>query len=91
MLKDEWIDIKEKEPNIGKVYLLYITYPPGTLINCRADAFPKQNIRLGGLNRKKKWISYENQYPKYQCEYVEFVSHWMELPEKPKEKENAKT
>jgi len=86
MLKDEWIRCSDKMPKVGEVCLFYITYPPGTMFNCRADTFPKQNMRLGGLNWEKKWVCYERQYDGE----ISNVTNWMPLPPIPKkEKENV--
>jgi len=81
----EWINIEDKMPEIGKPCLLYQTYPRGTMFNLRADPLQRTNIRMGGMNWEKKFITYENQYGE---NYLKYVTHWMPLPLSPTEDDN---
>lgn len=76
-----WIDVKDSLPEVGKVCLLYQTYPEGTMFNCRANPIERNFYFLGGLNYRKEFISNENQYGNP----VEYISHWMPLPNPPKQ------
>lgn len=78
----KWISVEKEKPPIGKVCLLYITYPEGTRFNCRAYPLQITFYRLGGLRWNDQYISYEDQYLE---EGLKYVSHWMPLPEPPKE------
>jgi hypothetical protein len=78
----EWISVKENLPPIGKVCLLYQTYPKGTMFNLRADPLSRNFIIIGGLRYNGKFISYEDQYSE---KGLEHITHWMPLPEAPKD------
>jgi len=75
-----WVSVEDRLPDTSEIVLFYITYPPDTMFNLRADPFPKQNIRLGGLAYNGKWLTYENQYAQHD---IQHVSHWMPIPEPP--------
>jgi hypothetical protein len=72
----EWIDVEDQKPPIGKPVLLKLTYPEGTMFNCRADPLHRSMIRWGGMRYKGTFVSYEDQYNE-----LEYVSHWMEIEE----------
>ena len=76
----EWISVKDKMPEQGIPCLLYQTWPPETMFNCRADPLKRTFIKLGGLNYQKKFVLYEDQYSGY---ILEYVTHWMPLPKPP--------
>lgn len=78
----DWIRVEDQLPEKGVVCLLYITYPKGTSFNCRADPLPRNFIQIGGLRWDGKFISYDDQYSEVGLKYV---THWMPLPEKPKD------
>lgn len=77
----EWISVDDRMPEQGKCCLLYQTYPPGTMFNCRADPLNRNFFSVGGLNWKGKFISYEDQYAQ---DGLKYISHWMPLPPPPK-------
>lgn len=79
--KHLWISIEDRLPLKGKVCLLYQTFPANTIWNCRADPFPRQHIRIGGLRYNGIFVSYEDQYSD---EGLKHVTHWMSLPTPPK-------
>ena len=81
--KFKWISVKEKLPAIGETCLLHITYPEGTMFNCRADHLERTNIVIGGLLYNGQFTSIEDQF-KY--DELKYVSHWMPLPKPPEEK-----
>jgi hypothetical protein len=78
----KWISVEEKLPEMGKVVILYQTYPKGTAFNCRADPLPRNFTHIGGLRYNGKFISYEDQYSD---EGLKYITHWMPLPSPPKE------
>lgn len=79
----EWISVKDMLPKQGIVCLLYQTYPPTTMFNCMANLLPRNFTIIGGF-RLGKFISYQDQYSD---EGLKYVSHWMPLPEPPKDNE----
>lgn len=79
-MTNEWIDINEELPPEGIACLLYETYPEGTTFNLLARPLQRTAVHLGGMNWQKKFITYENQ-----DRYLKYVTHWMPLPEPPKE------
>jgi hypothetical protein len=79
-----WIKIEDELPPIGKVCLLYQTYPPETMFNLRADPLVRNFTLIGGLTWNGKFVSYHDQHS---AEGLKYISHWMELPEKPKVEE----
>ena len=77
----DWISVKDKEPPKGKIYLLYQTYPPETMFNCRANPLNDRCfIHIGGLRYDGKFISY---YDQRSSEGLKYISHWMPLPKPP--------
>ena len=78
-IRPKWISVKDKLPPLGKPCLLYQTWPAITMFNLRADPLERTHISLGGINWEGKFITYENQYN----DYLDYVSHWMPLPEVP--------
>jgi hypothetical protein len=72
----DWIKVEDQLPPIGKPVLLKLTYPKGTIFNCRADPLHRSMIRWGGMRYNDIFISYEDQYNE-----LEYVSHWMEIEE----------
>jgi hypothetical protein len=77
----KWIKVSDQMPPKGKVVLLYQSWPPDTMFNCRADPLPRNFTRLGGLRYDGLFIDYQNQYG----EPLKYISHWMPLPDKPNE------
>ncbi len=80
----KWISVKDRLPEIGMVCLLYITYPKDTMFNCLANPLNRDFHRVGGLRYDGKFISYEDHYSE---NGIEYVSHWMPLPELPHQKD----
>ncbi len=78
----EWIRIEDKLPEKGIPCLLYISYPKETMFNCRADPMKRCFSVIGGLRWDNKFISYDDQYSEVGLKYI---SHWMPLPDKPKD------
>lgn len=79
-----WISVKDRLPKEREVVLLYITWPPETMFNCRANPLERTFIFVGGLIFDGKFVRYDRQY---NDEGVKHVSHWMPLPAPPKDKE----
>ena len=77
-----WISCAERLPDIGKVVLLYQTFPPETMFNCRADPLQRNFTKVGGRRYRGEFVLYEDQYADAELKHV---SHWMPLPEKPNE------
>lgn len=77
-----WIKVEDELPEIGKTCLLLQTYPKETMFNCRADPLSRCFMRIGGLQYEGKFISYEDQHSNRN---IKHVSHWMHLPEAPKD------
>ncbi len=80
----EWISVKDRLPENGETCLLYITYPPGTAFNCRADHLNRTHIILGGRIYSGIFVSLHEQFS---CKELKHVSHWMPLPEPPEKDE----
>jgi hypothetical protein len=76
----EWISVEDRLPNIGETCLLYITYPKGTMFNCRADPLDRTNVEIGGRIHNGKFTSLLTQFSGKE---IEHVSHWMPLPKPP--------
>ena len=76
-----WIKVEDRLPEKGKVVLLYRTWPPGTMFNCRADPLPRNFTLIGGLRYHNSFIEYQNQYG----EALKHITHWMPLPDAPNE------
>ncbi len=79
----KWISIDDEKPSLGKVCLLYQTYPPDTAFNCRADPLDRNFFHIGGLRYDGKFISYTDQYS---TDGLKHITHWMPLPKCPKNK-----
>ena len=79
-MNDKWISVKDQVPQQGIVCLLYQTYPPGSMFNCRADPLPRCFIKIGGIRYDGKFILYEDQYS---YNGLNHVTHWMPLPTSP--------
>ncbi len=78
----EWIKVEDELPKVGQTCLILQTYPKGTMFNCRSDPLSRCFIKVGGLSYRGDFISYENQFPD---EGIKYVTHWMPLPERPKD------
>lgn len=76
----EWISVDDRLPDIGETCLLYITWPEGTMFNCRADPLQRTNITLGGRLYNGNFTTLEDQFDYKELKHV---SHWMPLPDKP--------
>lgn len=75
-----WISLEVEMPKVGQSCLLYQTFPPETMFNCRADPLSRTFIQLGGLTWDGLYKSY---YAQWGDKGLEHVTHWMPLPEKP--------
>ena len=76
-----WISVLEGKPIVGRICLLYQTYPPRTLFNMRADFLPRCFLIIGGIRHDGSFISYNDQYS---IEGLPHISHWQYAPEPPK-------
>lgn len=75
-----WISVNDRLPSLGQVCLLYMTYPKGTMFNCRADPLTRNFCRVGGLRSDGRFVSYDDQYSETGLAHI---SHWMALPSPP--------
>ena len=82
----EWISVEDQLPEIGHVCILYQTYPKTTMFNCRANPLRRNFTIIGGLRYNGKFIAYHDQYNNNGLEHI---THWMPLPDPPKD-ENEK-
>lgn len=72
---NKWISLKNKLPDNEEIFLVY-----------RGEAKDPE-IELGWWNKnKKKFEYYDNEYYGYK---IDDVTHWMPLPEPPKESDNS--
>lgn len=78
----EWISIKDEMPRMGEPVLLIQTFPSKTMFNLRADPLGKCFYLVGGLRYDGKFVSFDNQYSEMG---IGHISHWMPLPELPKD------
>jgi len=76
-----WISINERLPKIGETVLFYQTWPEGTMFNCRAEPLKRTHIAMGGLRFGGEWVYYPYQLSNIIAKHV---SHWMPLPDVPK-------
>jgi hypothetical protein len=79
----EWISVEDGLPPEGNICLLYITYPKGTMFNCRADPLNRTNINMGARLYNGIFCSVEDQMSYKELKHV---THWMPLPNQPEEK-----
>jgi hypothetical protein len=74
----EWVCVKDLRPFDGQVVMTYQTYPKGTMF--KADCRP--------LNRTfHKVLEYSATYGFWDHQQIpyEYITHWMPLPQPPKE------
>jgi len=85
---NNWISLKNRLPEEGKEVLLFLSNE----LNLRRYDEVQTKYGIGVLDG----IKFYAQLPKCECESIEFcsnilelkeVSHWMDLPEPPKENE----
>lgn len=81
-IKSHWVKCSEQMPSIGKICLLYQTYPEGTMFNCLAHPLPRCFIHIGGRRYDDVFVDYLEQYSEVGIKYV---THWMNLPDAPNE------
>lgn len=78
--KTQWIKCSERMPKIGELCFLYQTWPPSTVFSMLACPLPRCFMKIGGLNASGVFILYEDQFS---CTGLQYVTHWMPLPEVP--------
>jgi hypothetical protein len=78
----EWISIEKQDSPIGKTVLLCITYPKGTIFNCRADPLERTRIEIGGRLYNGNYVRLIDQF---NGNILKNVTHWMPLPRPPEE------
>jgi len=77
-----WVKCSEHPPQKGAIYLLYQTFPEGTMFNLRANPLKRTEIHIGGLRCDGKFVSIYDQFSE---EGIKHITHYMPLPESPKE------
>jgi len=77
-----WIKCSEHPPQKGAIYLLYQTFPEGTVLYLRANPLKKTKIHIGGLRYDGKFVSIYDQFSE---EGIKHITHYMPLPEPPHE------
>ena len=70
----EWISVDERLPAKHKEYLVYRTTPFGELVGMAYFKLKK---------KRAVWYQYDRDFGFYE---IEGVTHWMPLPEAPKER-----
>lgn len=76
----KWIDVKEQLPQEGQAVLVFQTYPKGTMFNCLQYPLCRCNYVVAEFGWKNEFY-----YSGTGMNTVKHVSHWMPLPEEPKE------
>lgn len=76
-----WISVEERMPKKKGQYLTYTKWTYGNLIRL-CNWTPKYNGCEEHLNGRAIWYNYDSEYGDYECKGV---THWMPLPEPPKE------
>ena len=77
----KWVSVDERLPEKKGQYLVYTTWTYGSFIRL-CNWTPKYNGFEEHLKGRAIWYSYDSEYGDYECRDI---THWMTMPEPPKE------
>ncbi|HMH10172.1 MAG TPA: DUF551 domain-containing protein [Candidatus Nitrosopolaris rasttigaisensis] len=75
----DWISVKNRLPENGQAVLIYQTYPKRTMFKCLAWPL------IYCFHEVAEYETYRNGFVNNKNNLLKHVSHWMPLPEPPKE------
>ena len=79
--RNSWISVEERLPDKNGQYLVYTKWTYGSFIRLCCWT-PKYNGFEEHLKGRAIWYVYDSEYGDYECKDI---THWMPLPEPPKE------